>query len=509
MRLFKLVKNGLRALFITMLIAQNPVYADDRALLIGVGEYKNSKANLPGIDLDIEAMQEVAHHMGFEPGQIKVLKNSQVTVSNIRKTMGSWLVNGVGKDDRVLVYYSGHGSRVADNNGDEDDGYDEVLTMYDVKTSGNGDTKFLDGILVDDDLNSFLNKIPSSNLYVMIDACHSGTATKGISGLDLSPKAFGEVDAFVKFFPNENLLNSQGKFIARSLTRDKDNKDDIQSSDIAAAQGVPAASNVPDDFLTLSAASDEQMSIATSKGSVFTMGLQKVFRDTSQSGKALTPVEITKHTQQFIDNHIPPAKRFNPQVTGSERLKRQPIAMRNTAAGEGAVVAIVGDSHGPVWSKMTALVNNANPMSVSINQAMYKVDDELRISIDVPFDGCLNIININAHDEATVLFPNRHVQNCKVTAGKFELPLSAMPFVIKATAPLGPSLVVAVVSEKKMNMFEDGVGNRNRQGVIEDVFATVSNLSLRSFRIAKKEQSNNAANKTMAAGQIETSVSSR
>ena len=39
--------------------------AADRALIVGVGKFADSRMDLPGIDLDVRLMQEVAERLGF------------------------------------------------------------------------------------------------------------------------------------------------------------------------------------------------------------------------------------------------------------------------------------------------------------------------------------------------------------------------------------------------------------------------------------------------------------
>ena len=51
--------------------------------------------------------------------------------------------------DAIFLHYSGHGSKVSDKSGDEDDRYDEVLVPLDYKKKG---------MIVDDDLYDILIK---------------------------------------------------------------------------------------------------------------------------------------------------------------------------------------------------------------------------------------------------------------------------------------------------------------------------------------------------------------
>ena len=70
--------------------------------------------------------------------------------------------------DVVWVHYSGHGGRVIDVSGDEDDGYDSTLLPVDFKTSG--------PIIDDDILNMLVKPMRQGvNCTILVDACHSGT----------------------------------------------------------------------------------------------------------------------------------------------------------------------------------------------------------------------------------------------------------------------------------------------------------------------------------------------
>lgn len=70
----------------------------------------------------------------------------------------------------VVFYYSGHGSQVYDNSGDEQDKYDETLCPVD--ENGN-----FDDYITDDEVRSVVSeKLSSSNFSLFFtDCCHSGT----------------------------------------------------------------------------------------------------------------------------------------------------------------------------------------------------------------------------------------------------------------------------------------------------------------------------------------------
>jgi hypothetical protein len=80
------------------------------------------------------------------------------------------LVGGARDGDTIVFTYSGHGSWLPDQNGDEGDGRDEMLCPHDV-ASGQ--------YLLDDDLHEiFGRKAAGAVFYFISDSCHSGSVTR-------------------------------------------------------------------------------------------------------------------------------------------------------------------------------------------------------------------------------------------------------------------------------------------------------------------------------------------
>lgn len=101
----------------------------------------------------------------------KFIKN--VTVAQFKQGM-KWLKDNVNPTDLVMIFYSGHGSTVVDDNGDEKDGFDEIFVTYDVESSG----PFAGNVVRDDQFAAWVNAINSDNILTVIDACHSGGLQK-------------------------------------------------------------------------------------------------------------------------------------------------------------------------------------------------------------------------------------------------------------------------------------------------------------------------------------------
>jgi len=92
----------------------------------------------------------------------------------------------VRKQDKVFLYFSGHGTQIPDNDSDENDGqtgcYDEALVISD---GGNG----IDTIRDDFFVTQVNNIAEKSHLTTIIDSCFSGGMLRGTQKcLDMRPK---------------------------------------------------------------------------------------------------------------------------------------------------------------------------------------------------------------------------------------------------------------------------------------------------------------------------------
>lgn len=436
-------KNMFRKLFSSALVITMSVsaQAEDRALLIGVGEYAKypSNINLPGIDLDINMMKQAAGLMGFD--SIKTLLNEQATLHNVTRTMNNYLVEGVNANDRVLIYYSGHGVNIPDENGDEVDGTDEVLSMNDMQPATINGKKSLTGVLIDDQFNAILNKIPSDNILVLVDACNSGTSTRSISSSILG----NNLKTQAKSFKYSDMLSSKGDF-------------------------MPPKNKIIDKYVAISAAGDDEESIATTKGSLFTLGVLETIRQAAKNNLSLSPNDLKHGATEFIQAENKNNSPFSPRLSGNLTLSKKTMKIRAN-----------NDGYGTVWKNLVALTKQADPLIVSINQADYKDGDNLEIKINNNQSGYLNVINIGPKDEPTILFPNQYNPNAWVN-GSMTIPTPKMNFKLMAQEPYGQSLFVAFLSSRPLNLYNDGNAYRNRQGKINTLFHSLSELGIKNIR---------------------------
>lgn len=143
-----------------------------KAVLIGVNRYQIPGADLRGCVNDVKNLSSVlTQHYGFGSSDVMTLLDDKATKKNIQAAIKQ-TVGGAKKGDVVLLHFSGHGSNVPDNDGDEADYRDEILCPHDLDWKNP---------LTDDWLRATFDKMRDGvSLTVIFDCCHSGTATRAV-----------------------------------------------------------------------------------------------------------------------------------------------------------------------------------------------------------------------------------------------------------------------------------------------------------------------------------------
>ncbi len=144
----------------------------DKAAIFGINEYKNVNS-LRGCVNDVENMRSLLTNIfEFDPRNVKAFVNNKVTKAEVNRQM-KWLFRDVVEGDRVVFHFSGHGSQTVDLDGDEDDGADELICLYDM------DFNDPDSYVLDDELREWTKNLPAGvQLTMIFDSCHSGTGTR-------------------------------------------------------------------------------------------------------------------------------------------------------------------------------------------------------------------------------------------------------------------------------------------------------------------------------------------
>jgi metacaspase-1 len=442
-------------------LATTPAQAEQRALLVGVGQYQTPGIDLPGIDLDLERVHDTLIRMGFKDSQIRTLRDSEATSTAVIRSFETWLKEGVQPQDRVVFYFSGHGSNIPDFDGDESDGVDEVLVTNDMKRARVKGRASLVGVLVDDKLAQLIAAIPSRNVWIVVDSCHSGTITRTI---DMKNRSLARDAVYVKSFSYPGMPVSAAKSTRSPF----------------ATRGIKApAAAVKENFVSLTAAGDAEEAIGTSRGGVFTIGLTEAFARLAAQGKTPTVAALKDEAAAYIRSKVDRGQVHTPQITGNVELARGALRLIEDAPAPTA---------GPNRQRLLDLVKlQGGSLKLTATATKYSVDQPVQIGVDVPFAGYLNVVTVDADDVATVIYPNRHQAQNLVQPGTLRIPSEAMDFELLAAEPLGPTLVVAFLTSAPLNFFNETLDQRDSQGRINVDFPELSHTATRAIRVAPRE----------------------
>lgn len=137
-----------------------------RALCIGINNYPGTDSDLAGCINDANDWANILELRGFEVYQ---LLDEGATKQSIVGSMRS-LIDDAQNGDSIIFQYSGHGTYIPDEDGDEPDGTDECLCPYDLTTNGP---------ITDDELFELFSATKNGVKLVMFsDSCNSGTVTR-------------------------------------------------------------------------------------------------------------------------------------------------------------------------------------------------------------------------------------------------------------------------------------------------------------------------------------------
>ena len=165
-----------------------------RALLVGCTKYDHLEPSLhlQGPGNDVALMRDLlCQRFGFRPERVVILAESagqphlRPTRANIEREFRR-LGREAEAGEQIVIFLAGHGSQQPDLNPSPDDpepdGLDELFLPADVK-AWDGGVGQVPNAIIDDEFRAWLREIEQRRaaVTVIIDSCHSGTMTRGVS----------------------------------------------------------------------------------------------------------------------------------------------------------------------------------------------------------------------------------------------------------------------------------------------------------------------------------------
>jgi len=132
-----------------------PLNSRKKALCAGINDYPGTGNDLKGCVNDAKAWGQLLTNYGFN---VTSLFDSQVKHSVFTEIFGNHISDSKAGDS-IVITFSGHGTNIPDQSGDEEDGREEALCLY-------------DGLLLDDSIRDILQNIhPEAKLTIVSDSC--------------------------------------------------------------------------------------------------------------------------------------------------------------------------------------------------------------------------------------------------------------------------------------------------------------------------------------------------
>jgi metacaspase-1 len=505
--------SAIAALF--ALTSVTPARAEDRALMIGVENYNKPVSPLPGTLTDARMMAEVATKVwNFKPEQVKMLFNEEASVAGIKRAIETWLIAGTRPGDRVVLYFSGHGSQTKDLNGDEEDGMDETIVGW--NRPGEGGRAIM---LVDDEIREYLKRMPGRQIIVVVDSCHSGTITRG---------AAEARDPMVKLYePEEEDTRSARTEKQQARTRMKPGLVKVHPNVIA----FSASASTQLSLLDGTAPRGQKYSVFTKR---FTDGLLLGKADPAGTGSiSVTGMldYVRRETKAYCDakpkscTHANAAFGMTPELEapdkwlGLDLLKWTGQAQTTTTAPVASarpqqqprpssvpVAAPVSAPIAPVVDPVAVVGtgNIAAPVIELTNNGVVKVGDTMRVSTTSPTGGYVIVLDVADDGTVVQLFPsqkcNRPTRQLRPNAALM-MPDPTYGCAFQATSP-GVGKIVTIISEDNVPV-DQLLGKHKSTMTVGDGAAYLAELSRHLHKTWRGDKDNRSPRYATASARYE------
>ena len=155
-------------------VTTDDIYDNSYALIIGIDKYQNVQ-NLNYAVKDAESLKSmIVEYFDFSQNNVRSLLNEEATYNNIRRQF-SEISKSAGENDRILIFFAGHGETLDLPDGGE--------TGYLLPYEGDKDDLYLTAVPMDE-LRQIALMSKAKHILYLVDACYGGIAAVGSRGFD-------------------------------------------------------------------------------------------------------------------------------------------------------------------------------------------------------------------------------------------------------------------------------------------------------------------------------------
>ena len=162
--------------------AEMEAYRESWAILIGIDKYQNVP-QLSYATADAVAIKKMLEEsFGFRKENIVLLTDENATQDKMKKAFGD--LTAVGHDDRVVVFFAGHGQTMDLPNGGQM-GY-----LIPVEGRARDNSELWRTCISMQTMKELSSYIPAKHVLFLVDACYSGLAASGARAITRETKGY-------------------------------------------------------------------------------------------------------------------------------------------------------------------------------------------------------------------------------------------------------------------------------------------------------------------------------
>lgn len=259
----------------------NSALAADQVLIMTISDYRN--APLPGVRYDANNAMELAQKLGYDTSRVTVLRDQQITANGMRQALSDFSAR-VQNNDRVFIYYSGHGASYLNSRGQ----CSAALVSQ--------DEKLVDTQEIKKHLDQIKGKV--QDVLVIFDACYSG------GHQDLALMAAGGSQRGGK-----SAMRAEGLSSKAWMPKEGERCDtpvNFTKSWPSPTLGARGISNPENNFTFIAAASEQQVALDDKeKGGLATTSLLQCATDGVATSALASPATLAKCAQAKINASVP------------------------------------------------------------------------------------------------------------------------------------------------------------------------------------------------------------
>jgi len=417
-----------------------PAAVGGRALIIGINVYSDARVqDLRGAVRDAHNVRRLlVEHLGFRPQDIRMLLDAEATGDAIRREIRRWLVDGTRPGERALLYYAGHGYYQIDQDGDEADGFDEVLVPHDARiVSGEPRPMQVANLIRDDEVGAMLDELEDRQVFLIVDSCHSGTMTRSAA------PAAGD-QRYVRTLLSEDAREFGRRALPSEFTESTRSSRQRDLGFIDSRDNLVAWTAVSPLQLALEdRESAEPEGVFTGR---FVRGIAQRLADRDGDGRVIYS-ELLDYLQAestaYCRRH---PRHCEAGMTPTLQASRE-LLVADVTSG-----IVIAEDTASVASGALGHSNMAEVRLEILPSPQLRFGQTVSYRVSSSRSGHLLIVNVSPDGEVSTLFPNPYSdqagQGTEIAAGRtVEIPNAFYGFEIEVGPPAGSGYLVAIVTE--------------------------------------------------------------